>query len=47
MVDGQIRQRQLVGVRDTLEDRGLKLGGRWIGVYYGVVDGGPTCAAVT
>jgi carbohydrate-selective porin OprB len=28
------------GVRDTLEDRGLKLGGRWIGVYYGVVDGG-------
>ncbi|HEY5741017.1 MAG TPA: hypothetical protein VIS99_00640, partial [Terrimicrobiaceae bacterium] len=22
------------GVRDTLEDRGLKLGGRWIGVYY-------------
>ncbi len=28
------------GVRDTLEDHGLKLGGRWIGVYYGVVDGG-------
>jgi len=28
------------GVRDNLEDHGLKLGGRWIGVYYGVVDGG-------
>jgi carbohydrate-selective porin OprB len=28
------------GVRDTLEDHGLTLGGRWIGVYYGVVDGG-------
>ena len=28
------------GVRDTLEDHGLKITGRWIGVYYGVVDGG-------
>src|ERR1700704_2797965 len=28
------------GLRDTLEDHGLKVGGRWIGVYYGVVDGG-------
>jgi len=28
------------GVRDTLEDNGLKLGGKWTGVFYGVVDGG-------
>jgi len=28
------------GVRDTLEDHGLKLGGKWTGVFYGVVDGG-------
>ena len=28
------------GVRDTLEDYGLTLGGNWTGVFYGVVDGG-------
>jgi len=28
------------GVRDTLEDHGLKLGGKWTGTFYGVVDGG-------
>jgi len=26
------------GVRDSLEDRGIKLGGRWTGDFYGVVD---------
>ncbi|OJV03186.1 MAG: hypothetical protein BGO12_20850 [Verrucomicrobia bacterium 61-8] len=26
------------GVRDTLEDHGLKLGGKWTGDFYGVVD---------
>lgn len=28
------------GARDVLEDHGLKLNGKWTGVYYGVVDGG-------
>ncbi len=28
------------GVRDTLEDYGLTLGGKSTGVFYGVVDGG-------
>ena len=28
------------GVRDTLEENGLKLSGKWTGVFYGVVDGG-------
>ena len=28
------------GVRDTLEEHGLKLGGKWTGDFYGVVDGG-------
>ena len=27
------------GLRDTLEDHGLTLGGKWTGLYYGVVDG--------
>ena len=38
--DGKYGSGNWFGVRDTLEDHGLKLGGRWIGVYYGVVDGG-------
>jgi len=38
--DGKYASGNWFGVRDTLEDRGLTLGGRWIGVYYGVVDGG-------
>jgi porin len=28
------------GVRDTLADHGLTLGGKWVGDFYGVVDGG-------
>ncbi|CAN5489193.1 carbohydrate porin [soil metagenome] len=28
------------GVRNTLEDHGLTLGGKWTGDFYGVVDGG-------
>jgi porin len=38
--DGKYASGNWFGVRDTLEDHGLTLGGRWIGVYYGVVDGG-------
>jgi len=28
------------GFRDTLEENGLKLSGKWTGVFYGLVDGG-------
>ncbi|HEY5743569.1 MAG TPA: hypothetical protein VIS99_13620 [Terrimicrobiaceae bacterium] len=40
MVEWKLRWRQLVWLRDTLEDYGLTLGGNWAGVFYGVVDGG-------
>ena len=38
--DGKYATGNWFGVRDTLEDHGLTLGGKWTGVYYGVVDGG-------
>ena len=38
--DGKYASGNWFGVRDTLEDHGLTLGGKWTGVYYGVVDGG-------
>ena len=28
------------GVRDTIEDHGLTIGGKWLGTVYGVVGGG-------
>ena len=38
--NGKYAGRNWFGVRDTLEDYGLTLGGNWTGVFYGVVDGG-------
>ena len=40
MVERKIRERQLVRLRDTLEDRGLNLWAEWRANFLGVVSGG-------
>ena len=39
-LNGKYATGNCLGLRDTLEDHRLKITGGWIGVYYGVVDGG-------